>query len=278
MSKFKNLPFMKTSQFSILLLFLIVGFSSCVSNKKIVYLQNTDNKPELAEGALLSYELSEYRLQFNDIIEIQVLTLEDLMKNGFSLSDPARTMQMPMQMGQGGGDIYYMTGYSVDNNGNVRLPVLGDVKVESLTIEGVRELLENELKRYIKQEFFVSVRLGGIRYSAMGEVRKPGKYVVLQDRMTIFEAIANAGDITPIGKRNEVMIIRQYPDGSRVYKINLLDRDIINSPYYFVKPNDQIYVEPLKVRELGAGENAAQTLTLLFSTFTFLVLVLNTLN
>lgn len=257
---------------------ILVAFSSCVSNEKIIYLQNQSNNSALADGELINYELAEYRLQVNDLIELQVLTLDVLMKNGFSFSDPTVMAQMPMQMGQGGGDIYYMTGYPVNNNGNIRLPILGEVKVINLTIDEVRLLVEEELKRFIKQEFFVQVKFGGIRYSALGEVRKPGKYVVLQDRMTIFEALANAGDITPIGKRDEVMIIRQYPEGSRIFKVNLLDRDIVNSQFYFVQPNDQIYVEPLKVREIGAGENAAQSLSLVISTFTFIALLLNFLK
>lgn len=264
--------------FIIVFSLVILSFSSCVSNKRVIYLQNTEGSQALEDGQMITYELPEYRLQFNDIIEITVLTIEDLMKNGFSLSDPIPNMNMGMQMGQGGGDIYYMTGYSVDKNGNIRLPILGDVKVENLTIEEVRVIVEERLKRYINSEFFVRVKLGGIRYSALGEVRKPGKYVVLQDRMTIFEALSNAGDLTPIGKRDEVVLIRQYPEGSKIFKVNLLERDIINSPFYFIQPNDQLYVEPLRVRELGAGENAAQSLTLIVSTFTFIALVLNFLS
>jgi polysaccharide export outer membrane protein len=260
------------------LLGVLLAFSSCVSNEKIIYLQNQSNNKALADGEMITYELAEYRLQVNDLIELQVLTLDVLMKNGFSLNDPTVMAQMPMQMGQGGGDIYYMTGYSVTNEGNIRLPILGEVKVINLTIDEVRLLVEKELKRFIKQEFFVRAKFGGIRYTALGEVRKPGKYVVLQDRMTIFEALANAGDITSIGKRDEVMVIRQYPEGSKIFTVNLLDREIVNSQFYFVQPNDQIYVVPLKVREIGAGENAAQSLTLIVSTFTFIALVLNFLK
>lgn len=278
MSNFKRTSSRRGIMFLLSLSFLVISFSSCVSNKKIIYLQNQEQSAALDDGQMINYDLLEYRLQFNDIIEISVLTIEDLMKNGFSLSDQMPAMNMGMQMGQGGGDIYYMTGYSVDKDGNIRIPMLGNVKVTNLTIDEVRLLIEEELKRYISSEFFVRVKLGGIRYSALGEFRKPGKYVVLQDRMTIFEAIAHAGDITPIGKREEVVLIRQFPEGSKIFKVNLLDRNIINSQFYFIQPNDQLYVEPLKVRELGAGENAAQSLTLIISTFTFVALVLNLLS
>ncbi|PRY88392.1 polysaccharide biosynthesis/export family protein [Mongoliibacter ruber] len=278
MSNFKRTSSRRGIMFLLSLSFLVISFSSCVSNKKIIYLQNQEQSAALDDGQMINYDLLEYRLQFNDIIEIQVLTIEDLMKNGFSLSDQMPAMNMGMQMGQGGGDIYYMTGYSVDKDGNIRIPMLGNVKVTNLTIDEVRVLIEEQLRRYISSEFFVRVKLGGIRYSALGEFRKPGKYVVLQDRMTIFEAIAHAGDITPIGRREEVVLIRQFPEGSKIFKVNLLDRNIINSQFYFIQPNDQLYVEPLKVRELGAGENAAQSLTLIISTFTFVALVLNLLS
>jgi polysaccharide export outer membrane protein len=117
--------------------------------------------------------------------------------------------------------------------------------------------------------------LGGIRYAALGEFRRPGKFVVLQDRMTIFEAIANEGDLTTIAKRDEVMLIRLYPEGTKIHRINLKDRQIIASPFYFIQPNDQLYAEPMKVRELGSGENAAQSLLLFTSLVTTGLLLVN---
>ena len=180
--------------------------------------------------------------------------------------------------GQSGGDVYYMTGYSVDKSGNIRLPIVGDVKVQNKSIEEARLEIESRVKEYVTSEIYVKVKLGGIRYSALGEFRRPGKFVVLQDRMTIFEAIANAGDLTTIAKRNEILLIRQYPEGTRLHRINLNDRQVINSPFYFIQQNDQIYAEPMKVREIGAGENAVETFSLVVSALTALVLVLSLLN
>ena len=93
--------------------------------------------------------------------------------------------------------------------------------------------------------------------------------------MTIFEAIAQSGDLTTVAQRDEMMLIRQYPEGTKVHRLNLNDRNIIRSPFYFIQPNDQLYVEPMKVREVGAGENAAQSLTLIISSITAVALVLN---
>lgn len=254
---------------------LLAGFSSCVSNEKIIYLQNLEGNQQIAEGELITYEIPEYKLQYNDIIDVNIQTVEDLLANGFNLNG-AGGQQMRMQMGQGGGDVYYMTGYSVDREGNIRLPIVGEIQVKDKTIDEARAEIENRLKTYITSDLYVRVKLGGIRYSALGEFRSPGKFVVLQDRMTIFEAIANAGDLSNIAKRDEVLLIRQYPEGTKLHRINLNDRQIVASPFYFIQPNDQLYAEPMKVREVGAGENASQSLALFVSVFTAAILLINT--
>ena len=250
---------------------------SCVSNEKIIYLQNLEDKTPIQEGELISYEIPEYRLQYNDIIDVNIQTAEDMLQSGFGNKVVAGNNQMQMAA-QSGGDIYYMTGYTVDKNGFIRLPIIGEVQVKDKTIDEARVIIESKLREFLKNELYVKVKLGGIRYSALGEFRRPGKFVVLQDRMTIFEAIANAGDLTTVAKRDEVLLIRQYPEGTKLHRINLNDRGIIQSPFYFIQPNDQLYVEPMKVREVGAGENAAQSLSLIISAITVAVLLINTLT
>jgi polysaccharide biosynthesis/export protein len=257
---------------------LIFGFFlllySCVPNKRITYLQNLDGVSPIPEGQLINYQIPEYKLQYNDILDVQIKTPDPEVNELFA-NQQQNLPGMQQITGQTGGDVYYMTGYTVNKEGYIRLPLLGQVFVRESTIDQARESIENQLKEYVKGEFFVKVKLGGIRYAAFGEFRKPGKYVVLQDRMTIFEAIANAGDITTVGRRNELVLIRQFPEGSAIYRVDLNDRNIISSPYYFIQPNDQLYVEPMKVRELGTGENTAQTMTLVISSITALALVIN---
>lgn len=246
---------------------------ACVSNEKIIYLQNLNDNQVISEDELISYDIPEYKLQYNDIVDVNIQTEEDFLLNGFN-NKTAANQQMQMA-GQSGGDIYYMTGYTVDRNGNIRLPIVGEIQVQNKSLEEVRMQIESQLKEYVKTEVYVKVKLGGIRYSALGEFKRPGKFVVLQDRMTIFEAIANAGDLTNISKRDEILLIRQYPEGTKLHRLNLNDRQLIRSPYYFIQPNDQIYAEPMKVREVGAGENAAQSLALIISAITAAVLIIN---
>lgn len=244
---------------------------SCVSNEKIIYLQNLEGNQPIPENELITYDIPDYRLQYNDIIDVNIQTVEDMIENGFNSSN-GRVMQ---QMGQSGGDAFYMTGYTIDRDGNIRLPIIGNVSVTNKTIDEARIQIETELKKYVTTEFYVKVKLGGIRYSALGEFRSPGKFVVLQDRMTIFEAIAHAGDLNIVAKRDEILLIRQYPEGTKLHRLNLNDRQLISSPYYFIQPNDQLYAEPMKVREVGAGENAAQSLLLFATVLTTVLLVIN---
>ncbi|WP_343855091.1 polysaccharide biosynthesis/export family protein [Algoriphagus jejuensis] len=248
---------------------------ACVSNEKIIYLQNLEGNTPIAEGELITYEIPEYKLQYNDIIDVNIQTVDDMILSGFNNKAAVSNNQQMQVAGQNGGDVYYMTGYTVDKNGNVRLPIIGDVNVQNKSLEEARLQIETQLRAYVTSELYVKVKLGGIRYSALGEFRRPGKFVVLQDRMTIFEAIANAGDLNTVAKRDEILLIRQYPEGTKLHRLNLNDRNLIGSPFYFIQPNDQIYVEPMKVREVGAGENAAQSLLLFTSILTTALLVVN---
>lgn len=260
----------------ILVVFLMaIIASSCVSNEKIIYLQNLEGQESIPEDSLINYAFSEYRLQYNDIVDVQIQTSDESMNALFNVR-PQGNMNMSQGITSTGGDIYYMTGFSLDKMGFIELPLVGKVNIKNKTLEEAKMAIAEELEKYFtNNDYFIRVKLGGIRYSALGEFRRPGKFVVLQDRMTIFEAIANAGDLSIVAKRDEVLLIRQYPEGTKLHRINLTDRNLIQTPYYFIQPNDQLYVEPMRVRELGAGENVSQSLQLIVTSITAAALVLN---
>lgn len=222
------------------------------------------------------YETEEYFLQVNDIVEINIKTTSPELNLIFSAisADPNNNMAQ-MGGGQGAGDAFFMNGYTLDETGLVEIPLLGKVNLLGLSTDQAKDLIESKVAEFVnKNEYFVRVRLGGIRFSALGEFTRSGKYTILQNRVTIFEAIAFAGDLTNVAKRDEILLVRQYPDGSQIHKINLLDRDLLGSEYYFLRPNDMIYAEPMKVRELGSGTTLVETLTLLTTTITAVALVL----
>ncbi|RAI89515.1 polysaccharide biosynthesis/export family protein [Algoriphagus yeomjeoni] len=254
---------------------LIFIFSSCVSNKKIVYMQELENSnPNVYSSERYGYNEEKYRFQSFDIVEINIKTTSPELNEIFSIisGDQANTN---MNMGPNGGDIFFMNGYTLDEEGMVEVPLLGEIKLIGLTTEEAKALIEEKVQVYVPDDgFFVRIRLGGIRFSALGEFNAPGKQTVLQSRVTIFEALAAAGDLTTIAKRDEIVLLRQYPDGSQIHKINLNDRNLLASEFYFLKTNDVLYAEPLKVRELGAGTNFIQTLALITSTVSTIALIL----
>ena len=184
-----------------------------------------------------------------------------------------------MQVGaQNGGDLYYMTGYSISDSGTVELPFIGSVGVQGMTLNEARAAIDVEVGKLFKA-YYLSMKPRGIRFSTSGESKQTGKKVLLQNQATIFEAIASSGDLNMVANRSEIRLIRQYPEGTKVHTVNLLEDDIISSPYYFIQPNDIIYAEPLPQKSAGIGVTGAQTLSVIIGTLsTSLALVLSIIS
>ncbi len=161
-----------------------------------------------------------------------------------------------MQQNQGG---LYFKGFTVDDHGKIKFPILGNISVLGLTVEEIEDKVTEELlNQYFKEtaQLFVTVKLAGLRFTVLGEVGGGGTKTLFQDKVNIIEALANSGDIKPTGNRKDVLIIRQYPQGQKIHHIDLTDLSAVKSPYYYVKPNDMIYVKPLKRKFIGTGETA----------------------
>ncbi|WP_232724841.1 polysaccharide biosynthesis/export family protein [Algoriphagus formosus] len=258
---------------------LVLGAAlfSCVPNKKVIYMQELEESmgPLVESSDRYGYQTEDYLLQVNDIVEVSIKTTDPELNKVFNVVIAENNNMAQMGGSQGAGDAFFMNGYTLDDQGMVEIPLVGELKFLGLTTREAKELVESKVVKYVKEdEYFVRVRLGGVRFSALGEFNQSGKYTILQNRVTIFEAIAFAGDLSRLAKRDEVLLVRQYPDGSQIHKINLLDRELLGSEYYFLKPNDMIYAEPMKVREIGAGNTLVETLTLFTTTVTAIALIL----
>lgn len=257
---------MRQFLFGITLIFVIL-FSSCITNKDVVYLQD---KGTPLNDSLLVKELSKpYRVQINDILSVNVKAIDEEVKKLVSLFNPVESQRET----QGQQDLYF-NGFTVDLHGNIEFPILGGVNVLGFTIDEIEAKVKEEiLTKYLKAttEIYVTVKLAGLRYTVTGEVGATGVFTLFQDRVNIIEALANAGDIENTGDRRDVLVIRQYPQGQKIHHIDLTDVTALQSPYYYIQSNDMILVKPLKRKALGAGENAAQTLTTIASIFSVLV-------
>lgn len=233
----------------------------------------TSSPNDSAKSNYLLNRTLEYKLQVNDILYISVASTDAMVSQAFSHSTGGQ-----QQMMQGGGSLgnpLYLTGYSINNLGEIDLPVLGRININGLTVNEAKGKIDIELKKYFKV-YHLIVKLTEMPFTVMGEVLRPGRYSGMINQITLFEALALAGDFTPIANRKNVTIIRQNPDGIKVYKVDFTQADLINTPYFVLRPNDVIYVEPLKSRSIGNFSSFQNSLATITPLLTTLVLALNT--
>ena len=251
--------------------FLIIAgvISSCVSNKKIVYLQKGNELKEEVEydTVVRTYNLAnyEYRIQPEDILSIRFesLTLEEF--NIFANQESQNINQNNLLIG----------GHLVDKNGNIRFPEIGEVEVAGLTIHEIENKLVKIASSYL-EEPSVKVRLLNLRISVLGEVAREGLISSLNNRITLLEALALAGGVGDLADRSKVKVIRQNDGNSEVLYVNLLDENLMNSTGFFIHPNDIIIVPPLKQRPFR--KYFGQNLSIFLSTVSIILLTANLLN
>ncbi len=271
LSLFANFFLKLMNKPNIYLFFLLcLLFTSCVPTKDLIYLQNKDGA---TNATVTPSNQKPYRLQTNDLLSITIKAVDPKLVEIFNPTGSE-------SLSSTGDQSSYLNGYSVDDHGNIRLPVLGELNVLGFTTEEVRIKIEKLLfEKYFKSEagIFVNVKMTGFRYTINGEVGSTGTKVLFQDRLNIMEAIANAGDITVTGDRKDVKVIRTFPQGSETFSIDLTDAKAVNSPAFYLQPNDYIYVKPLKQKTWGTGKTGIESLgtiitILSLATTTFLLL------
>jgi polysaccharide export outer membrane protein len=253
-----------------ILMGMSVFFVSCIPTKDLIYLQN---KSGIEVAAPISeVMLKPYRLQVNDVLSITIKADDPKLVTIFNPTNKGETDK--------GGSSLYFDGFTVDDHGNIRVPVLGQINAIGFTVEELRMKIEKQLlDEYFKKEanIFVTVKLAGFKYTINGEVGSVGTKYLFQDHVTIMEAIANSGDITLTGDRKAVTIIRQTSSGTEMHDIDLTNSNVMQSPYYNLQPNDYIYVKPLKQKTWGTGKTGIEslgTIITLISLFTTALVIL----
>ncbi|MET0946116.1 MAG: polysaccharide biosynthesis/export family protein [Flavobacterium sp.] len=228
-------------------------FTSCIPVKDLWYLQDKNSTGE--QNTVSAVESKPYRLQVNDIISVNIKAIDPKLVAIFNTTENATTAKSESAL--------YFDGFTVDDHGNIRMPILGEINVIGYTLEEVRVKIEKKLlEEYFKSEanVFVTVKLAGFRYTINGEVGSTGTKTLFQSHVNIMEAVANAGDITTVGNRKAVMIVRQTPTGVQMNEIDLTDANVMKSPYYYLQPNDYIYVKPLRQKTWGTGQTGIQSI------------------
>ncbi|MDN3492448.1 polysaccharide biosynthesis/export family protein [Winogradskyella bathintestinalis] len=251
---------MKRIKLLILLLSCVI-VSSCIPHKDTIYLQNKADSTNDSIPNNLTEIQKPYRVQVNDILNVRVKALD---QETVSILNPTGEGNLNASSAERA----FFDGFTVDVHGNIRIPTLGYVNVLGFTTEEIEKKIETQL---LEEQFketaniFVSVKLAGLRYTANGEVGSPGSQVLFTERVNIFEAIANVGEIPVTGNKKDVLIIRQYPQGQKIHHLDLTDIRVMQSPYYYIQPNDIIYVKPLVQKSIGTGTTAISSIATIAS-------------
>lgn len=252
---------------SLLLLISMVFLTSCYYNKSLVYLQ--DDSFSESQAKLMENKRSTYLLQPNDILSIKVKSSTNVEVS--DLFNITTTTQAPMFTSPGN---LFLEGYSIDEDGKIILPIIGELTVKDLSIEEARDLIQLNADKYLKNATVI-VKLISFKVTVLGEVNNPGYHYVYNNQVTILEALGLAGDLTAVGNRKNVKLVRQVKGGSEVVLLNLTDPRLLKSKYFYLMPNDALYVEPLRAR---SGRLNLEHLTLVFSAATTAILILNYLD
>ena len=248
--------------FSFLLMF------SCTTQKQLTYLQDIDTA---GKDNFFPYSRPEYRLQKQDILYVNIVTLNEEVNKMLNTGSSSGTMQTNQM--QGGGA--YLMGNIIRDSGFIRLPLIGNVYVFQKTMEEATKLIEEKASLLLK-DARVIVKLLSYKITVLGEVRSPGNFTNYGNQLTVLDAIGMAGDLTDLGDRSRVLVVRPINEGSKTFRINLKDKNLLVSEAYFLLPNDIVIVEPRKVKLLSLN---AQTISLFFSTvFSTISLTLLILN
>ncbi|WP_310392815.1 polysaccharide biosynthesis/export family protein [Hymenobacter sp.] len=245
------------------LLLLLCGLlaGSCVSQRSLPYLQGagySQTRPVEEVNAR-----AVYRIQVNDVLAIRVQSSQPEFNELFNATDNRALLS-------GDPSILYLTGYSVNEGGQISLPTVGSVPVAGLTVDQVQALVQQRVARFASGANVV-VKLISFKLTVLGEVRNPGRYFVYNGQANVLEALGLAGDLNEFGNRQNVKLVRQTAKGSEVVLLDLTDPALLRSPYFYLLPNDALYVEPLKAR---TSRGNANNLGIVFAGLSTLVLLL----
>ena len=249
----KKTRFPVSLSFAVIILFLMC---SCANTKKIKYFQDMSEANTAAPLALASY--TEPIIQPDDILAINVNT-----------TDPAATVSINSRNGvyvnssnPNSGSANPLAGYLVSKEGDVEVPVLGKIKLAGLTTVQARAAVREKAVKSFNDPV-VDVRFTNFKVTVLGEVNHPAAYILPNEQVTLLDAIGYAGDMTIYGRRSNVLLIRKQPDGrSFSVKLDMTKKETLNSPYFYLKQNDVVYVEPLKTKVLNNDNNLIKYITL----------------
>lgn len=242
---------MKKLLLSFMAFAMIMALGSCGSSKGVAYFTNIDSISLAASRGLF-----DAKIMPKDELTIVVKT---------SVAEASEPFNLSYSQGNSSGS----TGkqgfipYLVDNDGFINFPLVGKIHVGGLTKTECEDLIKSKIKPYLArtENPVVNVQMSSFHVTVYGEVGNPGVIAVDQEKISIIEALAQAGDLTIYGKRDNILLIREDATGEKHHtRLNLNDANLINSPYYYLQQNDAIYVEPNNVKSKNSGIGSSTTI------------------
>jgi polysaccharide export outer membrane protein len=252
---------------------LVLLVSSCTTNKNIPYFQDLPDSVKMKSIANIDFK--EPLIQADDILSINIQTIDPT--NSVIINQPL-TMASMGNSTPGASVISpstQVTGFLVDKEGNVDISLIGVVKLVGLTTFQAKQVIKTKAEQFLKSPN-VQVRFANFKVTVIGEVNRPSTYVMANERVSVLDAIGLAGDLTIYGRRENILIVRQTETHKEFARLNLNSSDIFTSPYYYLKQNDVIYVEPNKSKIVATDAQNTRLITIAASVTSALLVVLIT--
>lgn len=238
---------------------LLLGLSACVQHRELVSFPSATVQFPAGD----SLQLEPLRIQPDDLLRITVNSFNPEAAAPFNVEVPGNQMQQQMMQGAGPQGNYMLelfNGYFVDPNGSIQFPVLGTLQVAGLTTAEIQQMITDKTKPYLR-DAVVNVRLANLKVNVLGEVNRPGIVRLSNQRISLLDAIGNAGDFTPYANRTNVLLVREE-NGKRIYqRLDFQSGALFQSPYYFLKQNDLLYVEPIRAKVATVQDPFARGIT-----------------
>ncbi|MDQ2178538.1 polysaccharide biosynthesis/export family protein [Marinifilum sp. D714] len=255
----------------LLLILLVVGlfFSSCKTSKDLVYLNNTSDE-ELLEG--IPGAIAEYVIKTNDNLYVDIQSMSPEVDAMFNPTKSAGSTG-GTQQNFGQPSSQYLNGFLVDLSGDISLPIIGKVGVAGKTLHQAQTAIEEKAAEYLK-DATVKVKLLSFKVTVLGEVKSPGVYYNYNNNMTVLDGISMANGITDYGRIQKVLVMRTTDKGAKTYRLDLTNKKFLSSGAFFLQPNDVVYVEPDKYKNVKLN---SPMYSLFLSTLSTLILLLNVL-
>lgn len=250
----------------ILFFCLFITLASCTSHRQLVYLKNVDS---VSAENFYPKNRPEYNIQTRDIMYVKIYSLNEDMSSMIN-----QTMGSYQQNLFQNETSLFINGYTVSDSGDIEIPVLGRIRILDKTVDEATNAIRQRADQYLK-DATVIVKLISFKVSVMGEVNRPGTYNNFNNQLTVLEAISMAGDITDYGNRKAILVLRPTSDGTKSFRLDLTNRNILTSDGFFLLPNDIIYVEPIKSKTFRIN---MPTISLAFTSVSTLILILNYIN